>query len=84
MTPYCERFKKGSIVRVAPLDDLLEFQRTWRLHDPLSNDQLAFAGRLTTVVGVGFYHGGDVLYQLAEAPGVWHERCVQEAVDGAA
>jgi hypothetical protein len=25
---------------------------------------------------VGFYHGGDVLYHLDGAPGIWHEVCL--------
>jgi hypothetical protein len=25
---------------------------------------------------VGFYHGGDVLYQLRGVPGTWHECCL--------
>jgi hypothetical protein len=39
-------------------------------------EQLEYAGREVTIANVGIYHGGDVIYQLVEAPGVWHEDCL--------
>jgi hypothetical protein len=77
MLLYREQFPKGSRVRIVDRRRLTDFQRTWKFHDPVSDDMLAFAGRTSIVVGVGFYHGGDVLYQLADVPGVWHEVCVE-------
>jgi hypothetical protein len=53
------------------------FAKTWKYHDPLMPEQLAFAGREATVKSVGFYHGGDVLYVLNDVPGIWHERCLE-------
>jgi hypothetical protein len=28
---------------------------------------------------VGFYHGGDELYELASVPGIWHEQNIHRA-----
>ena len=76
MAPYHERFPVGTLVRVASLERLEEFSRTWRFHNPLTADQLPFAGRRSTVRQVGFYHGGDALYTLENIPGLWHEQCI--------
>lgn len=32
------------------------------------------AGVRSHVSSVGFYHGGEPLYTLVDAPGVWHEQ----------
>jgi hypothetical protein len=77
--PYEAVFDIGSEVAIANLSDLEEFQRTWRLHDPLRNEQLAYAGKVTRVAKVGFYHGGDPLYELKGVPGVWHAVCLRKA-----
>jgi hypothetical protein len=79
MPPYKEQFPAGSTVRVAPTSRLEEFQRTWRFHHPLEPAQLEFAGRRSIVQQVSFYHGGDVLYELADLPGIWHEECLEAA-----
>jgi hypothetical protein len=71
--PYEELYKVGSVVRIADLAALEEFQRTWKYHHPLKDSQLASAGRTATVTNVMFYHGGDVLYELRGASGIWHE-----------
>ena len=76
MAPYHERLPVGTRVRVASLERLEEFSRTWRFHNPLTVEQLPFAGRESTVRQVGFYHGGDALYTLADVPGLWHEQCI--------
>ena len=77
MTPYSELFPAGSPVQVGRHGELVEFSRTWKGHHPLSEQQLACAGCRTTVKAVGFYHGGDVLYELADLPGTWHEACLR-------
>jgi len=82
MPAYREAFPVGTKVRVATLDRLREFQRTWTLHNKLGSEQLPFAGVVAVVREVGFYHGGDVLYWLDDVPGVWHEQCLDQA-DGA-
>lgn len=53
--------------------------KTWRLHHPLTKDQLSYAGVEGKVADVGFYHGGDELYHVEGIPGIWHEACLEEA-----
>ena len=76
MPPYAEKYPVGTPVRVASRTELERFRDEWHLHNPLQLDQLTFAGQRSHVSGVGFYHGGDPLYRLAEVPGVWHEACL--------
>jgi hypothetical protein len=83
MPDYHEAFKVGEEVRIAPLPDLEAFHQTWHYHHPLSVDQLVFASRLAAVFDVSFYHGGDPLYSLSDAPGTWHERCLRDPTLGA-
>ena len=76
MPLYSEQFPRGSRVQVVSRDALEAFRASWRLHNPLSAEQLRYAEHESTVTDVGFYHGGDVLYGLADIPGVWHEACL--------
>ena len=73
-TPYREKFPVGSAVRIKPADELENFKRNWKLHHPLSAEQIAYGGRTDSVLHVSFYHGGDVLYELKNVPGTWHEQ----------
>ena len=66
-------------MRIQNKETLERFMAEWKLHNPLTADQLAFVGKTATVGEVGFYHGGDVLYQLKGVPGVWHEQCLEGA-----
>ena len=77
MNPYVETFPVGTQVQIVERDALEQFQRDWKLHNPLEHSQLAHAGRFARVAKVGFYHGGDPLYVLEGIPGVWHERCLR-------
>lgn len=77
--PYKESFPAGSRVRIKPQADLERFARDWKYHNALTSEQLHFGGLVTTVKEVGFYHGGDPLYCLERAPGVWHEQCLEKA-----
>jgi hypothetical protein len=79
-TLYTEKFPVGSRVRIAHRDFLEDFKRSWKYHHPLVSEQLERAGMLGIVSKVGFYHGGDVLYQLEGIPGTWHEACLQADV----
>jgi hypothetical protein len=79
MKPYEALFPTGSDVRVADRQSLEAFRRDWKLHNPLSVEQLEFSGHVTRVDEVGFYHGGDPLYKLVDVPGVWHEQCLERA-----
>jgi len=78
---YQEKYRVGAPVKIAPLDHLQAFMRVWTLHHPLQVEQLHFAGTADRVRWVGFYHGGDVIYTLENAPGTWHEQLLLP-VDG--
>ena len=61
---------------IASLPILEKFRRTWALHNALQSEQLMYAGKIGVVKAVGYYHGGDVLYELESLPGIWHECCL--------
>ena len=79
MPPYHALFKVGERVRIASMEQLRDFQAAWRWHHPLTVEQLDFASMESVVGSVGYYHGGDVLYNLRDVPGTWHECCLQPA-----
>jgi hypothetical protein len=79
MSPYEEKFPKGSRVRVVDRAALEQFKKEWGYHNPLSEDQLTYAGKEAVIHSVGYYHGGDVLYWLQGVPGTWHEVCLTSA-----
>lgn len=78
MSPaYNAAYPAGTRVRIRDLASLERFRQSWKFHDPLQPSMLEFAGRVAVVEKVGFYHGGDPLYVLDGAPGVWHEACLE-------
>ena len=77
--PYREKFPVGSSIRIKRSEELESSKRNWKLHHPLSAEQVAYVGRTDSVLRVSFYHGGDVLYDLQIAPGTWHEQLLEEA-----
>lgn len=79
MKSYQEAFPTGSTVRIRDREALEKFHQEWKYHDPLTEEQIAFAGETATVEEVGFYYGGDPLYKLDGVPGVWHEECIMAA-----
>jgi len=79
MTPYKAAFAIGADVRIADASRLTEFQQTWRYHHKLTAVQIKYAGVVTRVDKIGYYHGGDVLYWLRDVPGTWHEQCLYSA-----
>ncbi len=81
MKPYKELHPVGSQVRIVNSSVLEQFLKTWKLHNPLTSEQLAFAGKTAKIAKVGFYHGGDPLYILEEVPGIWHEQCLIHYVE---
>ena len=81
VSPYREQFPEGSSVRIADRCVLDEFLREWKFHNKLESHQLAFAGATAVVKRALFYHGGDVLYELDGAPGIWHECCIRAGED---
>jgi len=78
-TPYKEAFPAGTKVRVADRVFLEEFKEAWKYHHKLQPEQLGFADQVTTVKKVGFYHGGDPVYELFDIPGLWLEQCLRPA-----
>ena len=77
--PYKEAFPEGTRVRIADRAFLDDFKRTWKYHHKLRAEQLGFADQITTVKKVGFYHGGEPVYELADIPGFWLEQCLRPA-----
>jgi hypothetical protein len=75
--PYSADYPVGSKVRIKSISMLQEFQRVWKLHNPLKEEQLQYAGCLCEVSKVGYYHGGDELYTLKDIPGLWHCCCIE-------
>ncbi len=75
---YNPEFPKGTRVQVVSCEALAAFMREWRFHNPLEPAQLNYAGHIAAVQEVGFYHGGDELYQLEDIPGAWHEACLEQ------
>lgn len=80
--PYKEAFPVGTTVRVADRASLVAFMASWRYHHKVQPEQLAYAGRATTVEDVGFYHGGDPVYKLTGIPGLWLEQCLERPESG--
>ena len=77
--PYKEAFPEGTKVKVADSASLGEFKETWKYHHKLQPGQLGYADQVTTVKKVGFYHGGDPVYELTDVPGLWLEQCLRPA-----
>jgi hypothetical protein len=76
--PYHERFPAGTKTRIADRAILEEFMANWKYHNKLQPEQLEYGGRVTTVAGVGFYHGGDAVYKLDGIPDSWLDQCLRE------
>jgi hypothetical protein len=78
--PYSERYPVGSPVKIATLEELEEFMRTYKYHHALVPEQLRYAGMLTIVRTVEYYHGGDVIYTLEGTEKfAWLEPCLRDA-----
>ena len=69
-------FAVGSNVRILDRASLEYFKRIWKSHNSLKQAQLEFADRVAKVTNVGIYPGGDILYELEDVPGIWHEECL--------
>lgn len=59
------------------MKDLARFLADWKLHHPLEPEQLEYAGEITVVREITYYHDGDPLYRLDKVPGTWHEACLR-------
>ena len=73
---YRAEFSEGSKVQIASEATLNQFFTDWKYHHPLQVEQLPFAGEIAIISKVGFYHGGDELYELVGIPGIWHGTCL--------
>jgi hypothetical protein len=76
---YKEEFQVGSTVQILSVEELGAFARSWKFHHPLSPEQIQFGGKIAKIKTVGFYQGGDELYELRGLPGYWHEQCLRAA-----
>ena len=76
---YNAEFPTGTSMIVATREALEEFRATWKFHNPLREEQLVFADAKARVASVGYYHGGDELYELEGIPGTWHACCLRVA-----
>ncbi|MGA2761139.1 MAG: hypothetical protein ABSF08_12585 [Candidatus Cybelea sp.] len=80
--PYAERHPVGSFVEVPPMEALTEFMQTWKYHRKLQVEQLRFAGKRLKVKSVGYYHGGDCVYEIEEAEEYrWRDPCLLPVQD---
>jgi hypothetical protein len=79
MPAYQEQFPVGTEVRVKSRQFLERFKQEWQYHHPISDEQLAAADQEDKIKSVGFYHGGDVLYELCFHPGTWHQACLESS-----
>lgn len=80
MPEYHSAFEPGDIIRVKNETYLLNFQKTWKYHHNISDEQIKYANRKDKVKKVYYYHGGDPLYELVNAPGVWHEQLIEDYI----
>ena len=72
-----QEYPSGSLVKIANRQTLEEFMQTWKFHHKLQPEQLDFADKIGKVELYGFYHGGDELYKVEGASGIWHESCLE-------
>ena len=76
MEPFDTRFSVGSRVRVADRGRLAGILADWPYDNKLTEGQLDYAGRESVVASITVRPGGHVLYGLDDAPGLWHDACV--------
>jgi hypothetical protein len=73
------KFLEGTRVRIPDRATLEEFMANWKFHHKLEYEQLAFAGQTAKVQRIFMYHGGDILYELENVPGLWHQHLLEAA-----
>jgi len=78
---YTADFPEGAVVRIVGRPHLERLHAEWKLHHPLQEKQLRYAGQEAVVRGVSFYHGGYELYELKRVPGTWHECCLRAVTE---
>ena len=70
---YKAEYSEGEKVKIAPRADLEHFLATWKFHNKLTREQLAYADYVAEVASIEFYHGGDELYRTQGSAGIWRE-----------
>jgi hypothetical protein len=87
MPAYHSAFDHGDAVVPLSKDELVKFQKEWKFHHPIKNEQIKLAGTKLYVEQVSYYHGGDPLYSLFDwngdgtkilLPDLWHEMLLLE------
>jgi hypothetical protein len=79
MPAYHSVFLRGENVKIKPPEFLRQYLAPdWRWHNPLDSDNLKFAGGVFAVVDIGYFHGGEVMYELQGIRGFWHEDSVED------
>jgi hypothetical protein len=75
---YNALYSPQSRVRIADAQVLRQYMRPrYKLHHPVENEWLRYAGESHQVVSAGMYFGGDIVYVLDGLPGkVWREECL--------
>jgi len=76
MKTFSPRFSVGSRVRVGDRARLAGILSEWPYDNRLTVEQLEYAGRETAVASVTVRQGGHVFYGLDDAPGLWHDVCL--------
>ena len=76
---YTGKYPIGSKVKIVSRDELENFRATWKYHNKLSQQQIEYADQIAEITMMYMYHGGDFLYELRDAPGIWHEVCLRAA-----
>jgi hypothetical protein len=69
-----DKYQPGDLVLIDSPELLASFARTWKRHHPLETRQMAYAGQSAKIANSFMYHGGDILYELEDVPGVWHQQ----------
>jgi len=65
------QFEAGDEVEIMDRVTLEQFRDYWKYVARPTEEQLRYAGLKTKIKIPTFYHGGYVLYELEDAPGVW-------------
>jgi hypothetical protein len=73
---FTARFSVGSRVRVGDRKRLAGILAEWPYDNRLTVEQLEYAGRKAVVASVTVRPGGHVFYGLDDAPGLWHDVCI--------
>lgn len=74
------KFPISSFVRIKSAGQLEAFRRNGTLRFPPSENQLAHGGESDSVRRITSSVRGDVLYELENAPGMWHEQLLERLI----